>query len=166
VGRKVLIAIMLLLSGMIMSCGGGGGGSSSKVVLISRSGTVSPDFMYEETVTIEGRSMHVKRTGGAQIIVGDWDVTITQDEADNVSTLSNRINPSVDGDTISDTGPLGGGLTEIHINGDVYYNGLVTDPAPQPGYHTFSQNVRNLIGYINGLLVEYGLNVRTLPEGQ
>lgn len=108
--------------------------------------------------------MHVKRTGGAQIIVGDWDVTITQDEADGVDTLSKRINPSVDGDTVSDTGSLGGGLTEIHIGGDVYYDGQVTDPASEPGYHTFSQNVRNLIGYIDNLLVEYDLNVRVLPD--
>jgi hypothetical protein len=166
-GRKIVLAITLLMSVMVMSCGGGSGETSPTIVLINRSGTVSPVFMFEETVTINGTSMHVKRTGGAQIIVGDWDVTITQAEADNINNLRNMINPFVDKDAVSATGPLGGGLTELHIGGAVYYNGRVNNPVTsQTSFHTFSLHVQNLADYINDLLAEYGFNVRTLPEGQ
>jgi hypothetical protein len=166
--RIFLLAITLFMSGIVMSCGGGNGsgGAESNVALIHTSGSVSPAYMYQETVTIENESMHVKRTGGNQIIVGEWDVTITQKEADDIKSLSGRINPVTDKDTVSDTGqlaPLGAGLTEIHISDSVYYNGRVDDQTTsQSLYHTFSPNVRNLADYIDGLIAEYGFNIRNL----
>jgi hypothetical protein len=166
--RIFLLAITLFVSGMVMSCGGGDGSgeAESHVVMIRTAGSVSPAYMYQETVTIENESMHIERTGGNQIIVGEWDVTITQKEADDIKSLSGRINPVTDKDIVSDMGqlaPLGAGLTEIHISDSVYYNGRVDDPTTsQSLYHTFSPNVRNLADYIDGLIAEYGFNMRDL----
>lgn len=162
-GRIFLLAITLLMSGIVMSCGGGNGsdGAQSKVVLINSSGPVSPAYMYEETITIENESMHIKRTGGDKIIVGDWNVTITQNEANDIKNLCNTINPLSDRDTVSDTGPIGGGRTEVHVSDTVYYNGWVNDlTTSQLKYHTFSLNVRNLTYYINSFIDKYGFNIR------
>jgi hypothetical protein len=157
--RMIPLAITLLISGMVMSCGGGSGGTNSAVVLINKSGSVSPAFMYEETITVENRSMHIRRTGGEQIVVGEWAVTISQNEAADIKDLSNMIDPVEDKDSVSDTAPLGGGFSELHVADFVYYNGSLVDPVTfQQTYHTFSPDVRNLADAINGLVNTYGFN--------
>ncbi len=155
-----MLTITLLMLGIVMSCGGSDGsdGAQSKVVLINRSGSVSPAYMSEETITVENESMHIKRTGGEKIISGDWTITVTQDEAAAIKNLCNMVNPLTDKDTVSDTGPIGGGLSEVHLSDTVYYNGWVNDPAgSQPKYHAFSPDVRNLADYINSLVAKYGV---------
>lgn len=164
-GKKTIAALALLMSLLPLSCGGGGTASTASTPLVytTSSGSVGPDYVYHETVTITGNTMEIDRTGGSSIITGDWKVTITSEEAARINELIALISPISDGDIISDTGPLGGGTSEIRLNDSLTFtNGYVYDEATSSSkFHTFSQDVRNLADYINTLLTKYGYDKKT-----
>ena len=116
--------------------------------------------------SITGNVMEIDRTGGSKIIVGDWKVTITQQEAAELNRLRGLINPVEDHDIVSDSGPIGGGSMEIHINDNITFNnGYVYDGATSSyKYHTFSADVKNLADYINSLLRSYGFDERVIVD--
>lgn len=157
--KKLVIVVVSFLVGLILlSCGGGNGSMSSSVIFTANSGSVSPAYVYHETVTISDNVMEINRTGGSNIIVGDWKVTITNAEASQVNKLLALIDPVSDADIVSDTGPVGGGSMQIQINDNVTFtNGYVYDEATSSSkYHKFSPDVANLADYINTLLKKYG----------
>ena len=155
------VAAVLILAATL-SCGSDSGDTkAATIVLINRAGTVAPGYWYEETITVDGQSMHLTRTGGDQVITGDWDVTLSQGEVSDLSMLSRLIDPQEDGDTVAGDGPIGGGLLELHLADAVFYNGWLEDPTTsQSSYHSFSVDVKNLADYIGGLIDAYGYGRR------
>ena len=157
--KKIIIVVLFLMGLLLVSCGSNGAGTlSSPIVFTTESGPVAPDYAYHETTTISGDVMEINRTGGSNIIVGDWRVTLTNAEATHINGLLGLLNPVSDADIVSDKGPLGGGSMEIRIGDNVTFtNGYVHDEATSSSrYHTFSPDVRNLADYINTLLKKYG----------
>jgi hypothetical protein len=123
---------------------------SKNIEYYRHSGTVGPDYTYEDNANISGTLLTITRTGGIKVVTGKWDLGLTDDEIAKINLGISEINDS-DSDIVSDLIPVGGGIEHLCVNGITYYNGWIIN---ENKYHSYSDHVSALYNIIHDIIAE------------
>lgn len=149
------IALLLLI---ICCCSCGSTESSERVIetVTYRSttpGNAAPEYLYTETITIEGTAMKTERSGGTPVNSVICEVTLPPSHIARINDLILLANQPQISDRVSDTVLHDGGFSTLQIGTKVFTTGMVSG-ATGTQFHEFPPEAQNLTAYIEEVVVD------------
>ena len=131
---------------------------SSKVVRKSYSGFTTADRQCQETVSIEGTTLTISRTGGVKVAKGPYTLHLSDQEIQTLNKILATIDPVNSADNVTRNGVEDAGKEELAIGSTMLFQkGWVSASY----YHEFSKQVSALFWAIQEIMKAHQLDKTT-----